>query len=679
MPTRSLQSSGFPLLVFALGLAGIWILDVFVNLGLVARLLERDDFLATPRLCTGLFMADLLLALLLAIVSLMFGAVLAGLPGGGGRRAETLAVLTAGLCALATLGPLYFTNALSGGLPRTVMVAAAVSVIVWFVMRRSPGDRRRSESSIPYLVMTTGFATVALISLGSSVAVSLRSLLPVALVAVGWSCTVRARSAFMRMGLGLLLPTMAVVTVVWACLAAQTYGRLPAEDVVSRPAGGPTIVLIVMDTVRADHLKRHGYPRDTMPALERWAESAVVAGKAVSPAGWTSPAHASLFTGRTVSDHGVHYVRRHTFGSTLATPAYEDVEWLPARLAEQGYRTLAVSSNWNALFGTDMGFERVLTPSHALAERTLGWLVERACPFAAVARLSEAFRWRLPYADADEIVDITLRALPDGDAPLFLFVNFLDAHSPYAPPQSALDALGVRAERVFSRYTDHRTLNLMWDALPEEKYDSLIDLYDGELRWLDHHLARLLQAVEARYGDEAVVIVTSDHGEELGEAGRVGHEYGLSERILHVPLMVRAPGLEPTTLDGVTDLRSLHEFMLRWGFGGSAGVDLLRAVGDHGIVSERYPSGRDIGTFGDAYDRAWVSLYENGLKGVGPSEYGFELETYDDPTFEATRRAETESMKVRIDTYWRTRRDDRVDGGEELDAARIRRLRSLGY
>ena len=101
-------------------------------------------------------------------------------------------------------------------------------------------------------------------------------------------------------------------------------------------------------------------------------------------------------------------------------------------------------------------------------------------------------------------------------------MNFLDAHSPYNPPHRALDALGLSPARRFDRYETHRPLTHALPALGPDAVDEIGQLYDAELRGLDDQLGPLLDWLDERLGRNAVLVVTADHGEELGEAGRVG-------------------------------------------------------------------------------------------------------------------------------------------------------------
>ena len=136
-------------------------------------------------------------------------------------------------------------------------------------------------------------------------------------------------------------------------------------------ADRPNIILIVLDTVRADRLKGFSYDRDTMPALERWASNALAATRAMSPAGWTTAAHASMFSGKSVSEHGIHYGPGTERRDPFRTRAFDGVSWLPEVLAEQGYDCLAVSANQFAVPQELTGFRRVFSPDHSDWERTV--------------------------------------------------------------------------------------------------------------------------------------------------------------------------------------------------------------------------------------------------------------------------------------------------------------------
>jgi len=664
------------LCVCALG--ALWVLDVQVNLALLPGVFFPDLLAARARDFLAILVLSSQVALGAALAALLVGALIA-IATKRGVATESVAPLAAMLSALQVLTQANTVWGLGGAeMGRAVVFAAAAAVVVWAVLRLVSGLAFVDRWSLAEIARFTlfpplvvGFLNLGLANMGRG---NPRFGLLHAVIALSWVAAAwiysRSRSQAVR-ALAIASPlTVALLVAAWACAAFAQVGRAPATAERKPDDDRPHVVLVVLDTVRADRLKLFGHERDTMPALERWSEGALVAMRAVSPAGWTAPAHASIFSGRTVSSHGVHFGER-----SFVTPPLDGIRWLPELLGERGYRTLAVAANPLALPEgvDDFGFDEVVAPRrnewHA---STIAALIDHRSPLLRV--VSERFRWRMPYVDAGGIVDLVRKVAPTGDGPVFVLINFMEAHSPYNPPASALGALGLRPGRAFERYRSHRELTAAWSALGETKSSDLADLYDGELRGLDFQIEKLLRWLDERYGGEAVVIVTSDHGEELGEEGRVGHEHGLSQRLLHVPLMIRGPGIPVGERDAVADLRGLHDFVLSIADGGPPEVTALFEPREPGVVAERYPSG-----FAGGPRRPSVSWIDGERKAVGPTSHGFE-------TFDLRRGFaddplagdDATDLRERIDDYWERHRDRRGDEGALSEAERTR-LRSLGY
>jgi len=668
-------------------LVAVAALDVQVNLGLPWDLLLPDPLAARPQDFLGLLLADSQAALAAVAIALVLGAALTRLPRGRSLAAESGALLPALLCAQQVLAQASIVWGLGGSaLPRAAAIAAAVGAAAWAAIRFGPGlastaarripadanrtDRGRAFRLAVFLPLAAGYANLALA--GAIKGHGVFALQDAGLAALWLAVSWRAALTRSRAGSALLHGAPLLVTIgaaIGACGLGP--GARIAPVAADRPVDGaaPPIVLVVLDTVRADHLELYGYGRATMPRLAQWSRGALVVRRAVAPAGWTAPAHASIFSGLPVSLHGIHYGDR-----VFVTLPRDGVRWLPQQLATRGYTSLAITANSLAVPQGILGFDLVLAPRrnpwHA---STLGALVDHRSPL--LDGVSERLGWRMPHVDAAGIVDLVERVVPAGRDPHFLFVNLLDAHSPYNPPASALAALGLRPGRAFDRWRSHRELTARWPSLPATRSEDLVDLYDAELRGLDDQLARLLLWVELRYGGRATVIVTSDHGEELGEEGRVGHEHGLAQRLLHVPLVIRGPGIAPGSRDEIADLRGLHGFVLSLAAGGPPALARLFEPDEHGIVAERYPSG-----FASGPQRAWVSRIEGERKGVGPSAHGFQLFDLgagfgrDAPLGVAA----ASGLRERIDLYWESHRDRRQEQVALSDEERAR-LRSLGY
>ncbi|HZP41105.1 MAG TPA: sulfatase [Candidatus Binatia bacterium] len=262
----------------------------------------------------------------------------------------------------------------------------------------------------------------------------------------------------------------------------------------------PDVLLVVLDTVRADHLSTYGYARPTAPALDALAAEAVVHRRAVASGTWTPPSHASLFTGLMPSEHGVRYATGVPGEGVYAlAPA---VPTLAERLRAAGYRTAAFAGNHGFLdpvFGLARGFDEYrrdgLEHAGPLVDAAVAWLRHRR-----------------------------------GRQPLFLFLNAMDAHAPYAPPPPY--------DAMFPATLPPGVPPTSDPAKAAER----MARYDGAIRYETDALARLFAAVRAlgRW-DDALVVVTADHGDLFGERGRWEHTGDPVWSLVHVPLLVKYP------------------------------------------------------------------------------------------------------------------------------------------
>jgi arylsulfatase A-like enzyme len=305
-----------------------------------------------------------------------------------------------------------------------------------------------------------------------------------------------------------------------ACLPAFACGGAP--DAVA----SPNLVLISIDSLRADHLGAYGYARDTSPNLDRLAAEGALFEAALSSSSWTLPTHASMFTGLPQSVHGVDRTGR-------SLP--EAAQTLAEGLAASGYRTLGVWSGpyLHPHFGLAQGFERY--------ERCTGYDI--AGPEDLGPQNREVFHRSHEDITSPRIVEVVEAWLAEEDPrPFFLFVHMWDVHYDYIPPAP----YDERFDPGYDGSADGRGLadaSVLAGLSPRDR-EHVVALYDGEIAWTDMHVGKILARLE-RLGlaDRTVVVVTADHGEEFLEHGSFGHRKALFEESVRVPLVVRGPGV----------------------------------------------------------------------------------------------------------------------------------------
>ena len=344
------------------------------------------------------------------------------------------------------------------------------------------------------------------------------------LLLLGW-----VRSSRMRyLGSALVLLLAVAGTAAWALEADRL--RHPGEAAPGVPVQGPgrDLLLVVLDTVRADHLAPYGYERQTTPLLDEFvAQRAERYQWARSTSSWTLPSHASLFTGLLPSEHGATHPRGEKNDATVAGAAAqaqslrEDAPTLAEILGARGYRTGAVIANHYYLgerYGLSRGYQHYdARPGgdvrHYLPLAQMAWVPLRA--------------GRQSYRDASSVTERALDWLQadPGERPQFLTLNYMDAHSPYFPAPPHDEAFG--GGRVEEPTKFHQS-------------DRIIQ-YDRGLHYIDTQLMRVLGAMDL---DKTVVIITSDHGEGLGDHGYWMHGWTLYDSLTRVPLYVQPVGRE---------------------------------------------------------------------------------------------------------------------------------------
>jgi arylsulfatase A-like enzyme len=368
------------------------------------------------------------------------------------------------------------------------------------------------------------------------------------------------RTAVIRWCMVQTLPVLLGVVVI---LAGTVFGNdwLKARREASRthpPAESPNVLLIVLDTVRADHLSIYGYERPTTPTLERLAKHGVRFDAARATAPWTLMSHASLFTGRWPHELDVEW----------RTPLRKNYPMLAEYLGTHGYATAGLVSNVEYC-SYDTGLNRGFTYYE-------DYVLEKLSPFrtsvvveegltdlvflglrhdSGVLRATEAWVQSLfHYAIRRDARSINrgflnwLDGRPDPGRPFFAFLNYLDAHTPYEVPRYVNQRFGRRpqiADELRVIYGEWTAIDKL--ALPRHYLTLARNCYDSCLAYMDEEIGRLCDDLQRRgVLGKTWIVITSDHGEGLGEHDLFEHGESLYNTEIHVPLLIVPPaGIKP--------------------------------------------------------------------------------------------------------------------------------------
>jgi arylsulfatase A-like enzyme len=324
---------------------------------------------------------------------------------------------------------------------------------------------------------------------------------------------------------------LAGMIIIAALCAAGAYAFYKA-----RPPRRPNVLVLLLDTLRADHLSLNGYERDTSPVLDSFARENLNFSYAISASPWTPTSVATIFTGVYPSVHGMMPINDRAAARRMSAKLPDEAETIAETLKKNGYQTAAVISNpWmKPEFGLGQGFD------------------------------TYTYLHRVHSNHVNQAAYKHVRKLRQKSEPFFLYLHYMDVHNPYNPP-------GAYAEMYKGPLKSR--------AYPEKQV-RLMGRYDGAIRYLDNNLGELFSFLkEEKLYDDLAIVVLADHGEQFMEQGRQGHGYHLFNEELRVPLMIKAPG-RAGAIDQPVSLVDLYPTMLEL-----AGVPLAKPVQGVSLIS----------------------------------------------------------------------------------------------
>lgn len=353
------------------------------------------------------------------------------------------------------------------------------------------------------------------------------------------------------------------ITIIFVFLLSAFYfWLLPLQKAIRRP----NILLVVIDTLRADHLGCNGYFRDTSPNIDHLAREGLIFNHCYSQAGWTLPSFTSIFTSLYPKDHGVTDWKM-VLDSSLTT--------LTEALKDQGYHTCACPSMFH--LDTGSGFEQGFDVYHTEVARP---------------------RTERGTATSPKVNELVLTDIKKARRPFFIWAHYFDPHSLY------LSHPGY------------------------EFGEDLVDKYDSEIAFVDAHIGQLIEELKERdLYDNTVIIITADHGEEFQDHGG-RHHHTLYQEIIHIPLIIRVPGLEPRIIEEPVEQIDLAPTIL-----GLAGIDIPKAFHGRDILMQRSPDHKIFAERGGgelAYQQAVIDgdfkLYEIDVADADPNSERYKMQ-----------------------------------------------------
>ncbi|MFT4625561.1 MAG: arylsulfatase A-like enzyme [Myxococcota bacterium] len=333
-------------------------------------------------------------------------------------------------------------------------------------------------------------------------------------------------------------------------------------------ADHPDVVLVSIDTLRADHLGAYGYDRDTSPFMDELASTGTVFMDHWSPAPWTLPSHTTMLSGFLPNNHGA--IEDHT-------RIRAQVPMVQEALAASDYLTVGVVATMfvSSKYGFERGFGDVDVDFFDFG-------------------VNDKKTNNQSTVDAEHVFDTAYHwaQQQDDGRPIFAFLHVYDVHYHYDPPppwNEKFDRAPRMGDAIYKSYTDYKKR-----MVSDEQLAHQVAQYDEEIAYVDHQLGQFVERWRAS-GRDLIVLVTADHGEEFGERGSWGHAHTLFDEQLHVPLIVNGPGIQRQVVrdrTGGEDLAGTIAGLAGVQFPAGDGVDRSRTLRTGQPVRESAVPGR---------------------------------------------------------------------------------------
>lgn len=431
-------------------------------------------------------------------------------------------------------------------------------------------------------------------------------------------------------------------------------GNSPETSRCRIPASGKNVILVIIDTLRADHLSCYGYPRNTSPAIDSLAETGTLWLNARSQAPWTLPSHASIWTGLSVKSHGTTHIGGIDGFDLQLDPHLPS---LPAVLQNSGFQTSGFTNFM--LLGEEFGF------NHGF-----DWYDCDGSGKRTAASTVDAFLyWLDNQAEAQNF---------------FCVIHLFDVHSPYspiAPYDTAFCSEGVNSVTRWDLTEEGELLN-------RGDCQHLIDMYDSEILYVDNELNRLFREIRYReIADSSLIIITSDHGEEFLEHGGVGHGHALYQEQLRVPLIIAGAGINRGNISTVpAALYDIMPTVISY-----MSVDVPEGVEGLDLLSQASDQLRTIPSGGVSPDRFFLAstplsdfqscaVFEGSRKVIAymGNDRFIQFDLEEDPKEEMPAPADSAMVEKAL-YYWATPRVGNPSPIGEMTEEINSTLRDLGY